>query len=43
LADAGVNLRGLSVAVVEGRFIMYLAIDMLEDADKTINLLQGTA
>lgn len=43
LADAGVNLRGLSAAVVEGRFIMYLAIDMLEDADKTINLLQGTA
>ncbi len=40
LADAGVNLRGLSAAVIAGRFIMYLALDGADDAEKTIGLLQ---
>jgi len=40
LADARVNLRGLSAAVIGERFIMYLALDTLEDAEKAISLLQ---
>jgi hypothetical protein len=40
LADAGVNLRGLSAAVIGQRFIMYLALDTAEDAEKVAGLLQ---
>jgi hypothetical protein len=40
LADAGVNLRGLSAAVIGKRFIMYLAVDTAEDAEKAMSLLQ---
>jgi hypothetical protein len=39
LADAGVNLRGLSAAVMGGRFIMHLALDNTEDAEKTMSVL----
>jgi hypothetical protein len=39
LADAGVNLRGLSAAVVGERFIMYLALDTADDAEKAMGLL----
>jgi len=41
LAGAGINLRGLSAAVIGGRFIMYLALDTAEDADKAAGLLEG--
>jgi hypothetical protein len=40
LADAGINLRGLSAAVVEKRFIMYLALDTPADAEKAMGLLR---
>lgn len=40
LADGGINLRGLSAAVIRERFIMYLALDAAEDAEKAIRLLQ---
>ena len=40
LADAGINLRGLSAAVIGGRFIMYLALDTVADAEKATSLLQ---
>ena len=40
LADAGVNLRGLSAAVIGGRFIMYLALDTAEDAETALSLLK---
>jgi hypothetical protein len=40
LADAGINLRGLSAAVIGQRFIMYLALDTAEDAEKVAGLLQ---
>jgi hypothetical protein len=43
LADAGINLRGLSAAVKGGQFIMYLGLDSAQDADKAQNLLQGTS
>ena len=39
LADAGINLRGLSAAVIGERFIMYLALDTAEDAEKAMGLL----
>ena len=39
LADAGINLRGLSAAVIGEQFIMYLALDTNEDAEKTMGLL----
>ncbi len=42
LADAGLNLRGLSAAVIADRFIMYLALDTGDDAAKAMSLLQET-
>ena len=42
MADAGINLRGLSAAVIGGRFIMYLALDTMEDAQKAMGLFQET-
>ena len=39
LADAGINLRGLSAAVIGGQFIMYLALDTAADAEKATGLL----
>ena len=40
LADAGINLRGLSAAVIGGRFIMYLALDTAKDTDSAISVIQ---
>ena len=40
LADAGLNLRGLSAAVIGDRFIMYLALDTGDDAEKAMSLLR---
>jgi len=42
LADAGINLRGLSAAVIGDQFIMYLALDANEDAEKAMGLLQAS-
>lgn len=39
LAAAGVNLRGLSAAVLGHRFIMYLGLDTVDDADKVVAVL----
>jgi hypothetical protein len=41
LAEAGINLRGLSAAVVGARFVAHLAMDTAEDADKAMALLKG--
>jgi len=41
LADAGINLRGLSAAVIGGRFIMYLALDTSKDADKAVGAIEA--
>jgi hypothetical protein len=45
IADAGINLRGLSAAVVGGRFAAYLAFDTRGDAEKAAKLIRaaGTA
>jgi hypothetical protein len=40
LADGGINLRGVSAAVLGTQFIAYLALDSKDDADKAIDILQ---
>jgi hypothetical protein len=40
LAEGGINLRGVSAAVLGTQFIAYLAIDSLDDAEKAIDILQ---
>jgi hypothetical protein len=40
LADAGINLRGLSAAAIGNRFVCYLALDSAADADKAAELLK---
>jgi len=40
LAAAGINLRGLSAAVMGKRFIMYIGLDNATDAVKVVDLLQ---
>ncbi|WP_028208956.1 ACT domain-containing protein [Paraburkholderia nodosa] len=40
LADGGINLRGVSAAVLGTQFIAYLAVDSLGDAEKAIDILQ---
>jgi len=39
IADAGVNLRGFSAAVIGTQFVAYLALDSREDADLVIKVL----
>jgi len=41
LADAGLNIRGFSAAVLGGKFIGYIGLDSAEDADKAVEVLQG--
>ena len=43
LALAGLNLRGLSAAVIGERFILYLALDTANDADKAMEVIEGTS
>jgi len=40
LAAAGINLRGLSGAVIGSRFILYIGFDSAEDAAKAVDVLQ---
>ena len=40
LADEGINLRGVSTAVLGTQFIAYLALDSQDDADKAVDVLQ---
>lgn len=40
LADAGLNLRGLSAAVIGTRFIAYFAFDSSADADRAVDVLK---
>jgi hypothetical protein len=40
LADGGINLRGVSAAVLGTQFIAYLAVDSLDDAEKAIDVIQ---
>jgi hypothetical protein len=40
LAAEGISLRGLSVAVIGARFILYIGLDSAEDAVKAADILQ---
>ena len=40
LADASVNLRGFSAAVIGRQFIAYVAVDSLQDANQVIEILE---
>ena len=40
LADAGINLRGFSAAVIGRQFIAYVAVDSLQDANQVIEILE---
>jgi len=40
LAAAGINLRGLSAAVIGPRFIIYIGFDTNADAEKAIDILE---
>jgi hypothetical protein len=40
LADGGINLRGVSAAVLGSQFIAYIAVDSLEDAETATDILQ---
>jgi hypothetical protein len=43
IADAGINLRGLSAAVVGGRFAAHLAFDSREDAERAAKAIRAAA
>ena len=40
LADARINLRGLSAAAIGRKFVAYLALDSVEDAEKAVRTLK---
>jgi hypothetical protein len=40
IADAGINIRGLSVAVIGTRFVAYIGFDCSEDAEKAVDIFQ---
>jgi hypothetical protein len=40
LADARINLRGLSAAAIGKKFVCYLALDTVEDADRAVGVLK---
>lgn len=42
IASAGINLRGVSAAVIGTRFIVFLAFDTREDAESAMTALQAT-
>ncbi len=40
LADAGINIRGLSASVIGRKFILWLALDTAADATKAVRVLK---
>ena len=40
LADAGINLRGLSASAIGPQFVAYIGLDSLADADRAIDVLR---
>ncbi|RQR35021.1 amino acid-binding protein [Burkholderia sp. Bp9143] len=40
LSEGGINLRGVSAAVLGSQFIAYLALDSLADAEQATDILQ---
>jgi hypothetical protein len=42
IADSGINLRGLSAAVLGSRFVAYMSFDSPEDAEKAAKAIEAT-
>ena len=42
IADAGINIRGFSVAVIGPRYIAYIGFDSSSDAEKAARIIQET-
>lgn len=40
LGDAGINLRGFSASVIGSQFVVYVALDTLDDANRAVEVLQ---
>jgi hypothetical protein len=40
IADAGINIRGLSVAVIGTRFVAYIGFDSTKDAETAVSIFQ---
>jgi hypothetical protein len=40
MADAGINVRGVSAAVIGGKFVAYIGLDSDEDADRAMSALR---
>ncbi len=43
IAQAGINLRGVSAVAIAGKVVLYVALDTREDADQVAKLLKGLA
>ena len=43
IADAGINMRGLSAAALGSRFVAYVAFDSAEDAEKAAKAIRAVA
>ncbi len=43
IADAGINIRGFSLAIIGPRYIAYIGFHSIEDADAAVNLIQESA
>jgi hypothetical protein len=43
IADAGINMRGLSAAALGSRFVAYVAFDSPEDAEKAAKAIRAAA
>ena len=41
MADAGINVRGVSAAVIGGKFVAYIGLDSDADADRAARALKG--
>jgi predicted amino acid-binding ACT domain protein len=41
MADAGINVRGVSAAVIGGKFVAYIGLDSDDDADSVMRALKG--
>ncbi len=41
VADAGVNVRGVSAAVIGGKFVAYIGFDNMDDANKAAKAIKS--
>lgn len=41
LAEAGINLRGFSASVIGSQFVAYVAVDSMQEANRTMDVLNA--